>query len=97
MENEKRRLQFDFSVEALTRLDMLKDQAGLNTRAEAIRHALRLLEWTVEQRQEGSKILVQTGSGELREAVFPFLESERPAKPVSEVRDGQAGDMVVAR
>lgn len=43
--NNKERLQFDFTPEALERLDRMKDQAQASTRAEVVRNALKLYEW----------------------------------------------------
>jgi metal-responsive CopG/Arc/MetJ family transcriptional regulator len=45
----KERLQFDFSTEALKRLDDIKDKTDASTRAEAVRNALRLYEWLVNE------------------------------------------------
>jgi hypothetical protein len=68
----KNRLQFDFSDEALEQLDELKDATGAPTRAEVIRQALRMLQWTVEQvRDEDEK------NGRQREVIFPFLSSAK--------------------
>jgi hypothetical protein len=41
----KQRIQFDFTPEALRRLDELKEQVEASTKAEVIRNALKLYEW----------------------------------------------------
>jgi hypothetical protein len=41
------RVQFDFSSDALQRLDNLKAKTDAATRAETVRNALRLYEWFV--------------------------------------------------
>jgi acetyl-CoA carboxylase carboxyltransferase component len=41
----KERIQLDFSADALSRLERLKNLLDTSTRAEVIRLALRLLEW----------------------------------------------------
>ena len=45
---QKERLQFDFTLEAIKRLDELKEKTEAATRAETVRHALRLYEWFVK-------------------------------------------------
>ena len=47
--NNKQRIQFDFSTEALQRLEDLKDKVDASTKAEVIRNALKLYEWLVSQ------------------------------------------------
>jgi len=48
-ENTKQRIQFDFSPEALKRLDDLKEKTDAATKAEVVRNALKLYEWFVTQ------------------------------------------------
>ena len=48
-EKQKERVQFDFSHEALLRLDEVKEKTGATTRAEVVRNALRLYEWLVNE------------------------------------------------
>lgn len=45
----KQRVQFDFSPEALKRLEDLKEQTDASTKAEVVRSALKLYEWFVSQ------------------------------------------------
>ena len=45
----KQRIQFDFTPEALKRLDDLKDHVEASTKAEVIRNALKLYEWFVTE------------------------------------------------
>ncbi len=47
--NEKQRVQFDFSSEALQRLEHLKDIMDATTKAEVIRNALKVYEWFATQ------------------------------------------------
>jgi metal-responsive CopG/Arc/MetJ family transcriptional regulator len=75
----KTRLQFDFTDEALGELDDLKGATGATNRAEVIRQALRLLQWTIEQtRDENATVLVEK-NGRQREVIFPFLSSAKTA------------------
>ncbi len=48
----KTKVQFDFTPEALDKLDSLKGLVGAATRAEVIRNALRLYEWFVNENKE---------------------------------------------
>ena len=68
----KHRLQLDFSAEALRELDELRQDTGLSTRAELIRQALRLLQWTVAETQKKNSTILVERDGKLREVVFPF-------------------------
>ncbi|HJT59460.1 MAG TPA: hypothetical protein VJ761_23325 [Ktedonobacteraceae bacterium] len=45
----KQRIQFDFTPEALKRLEDLKEQVEASTKAEVIRNALKLYEWFVTE------------------------------------------------
>lgn len=57
-ERQKERVQFDFSPEALQRLDEIKQKTGATTRAETVRNALRLYEWLVNEVDPDSTIKV---------------------------------------
>jgi hypothetical protein len=73
----KNRLQFDFTDEALQELDALKSATGAANRAEVIRRALQMLQWTVEQvRDEHGTVIVEK-NGRQREVIFPFLTSAK--------------------
>ncbi len=50
--SEKERVQFDFTPDALDRLDQIKAATGATTRAETVRHALKVYEWFVQLEQE---------------------------------------------
>jgi len=52
----KKRLQFDFTEDALALLDKLKDKADLTSRAEAVRKALKLYDFIYDKTQEGYSI-----------------------------------------
>jgi hypothetical protein len=45
----KQRVQFDFSPDALQRLEDLKEKTDASTKAEVIRNALKLYEWFATQ------------------------------------------------
>lgn len=67
---EKHRLQLDFQKDALEELDRVYRTAGLSSRADAIRYALRLFQWFAQQTSDGNQILVKKKDGEVREIVF---------------------------
>ena len=64
-EKRKERLQFDFSVEALERLDKLKEKSGATTRAEALRSALRAYEWIINELDPDYTVTVTKGEKEI--------------------------------
>lgn len=61
----KERVQLDFALDALERLDNLKEQIGASTRAETIRQSLRLFEWFVNDTDPGDTITITDSSGEI--------------------------------
>jgi metal-responsive CopG/Arc/MetJ family transcriptional regulator len=76
----KTRLQFDFTEDALSELDELKSATGAPNRAEVIRQALRLLQWTIEQTQDEKATVLVEKNGRQREVIFPYLSNRRAAK-----------------
>lgn len=72
---DKYRVQFDFTAEAFAELQSLKDRLGAASRAEAVRMALGVLRWVLEQQSSGRKILVEKTDGEQQEVVFPFAQA----------------------
>jgi hypothetical protein len=69
---EKRKLQFDFTEEAVEELDELQQLTRLPTRVDAIRHALRFLRWAVDETRNGGTICIERND-KIRE-VIPFWE-----------------------
>ena len=65
-----KRLQFDFPLEALSKLDRIKDKLGLGTRAATVRNALRMYEWFATQVDPESTIIVEDKNSK-RLAQFP--------------------------
>jgi metal-responsive CopG/Arc/MetJ family transcriptional regulator len=55
---QKERVQFDFSPEALERLDAIKGKTGAATRAEVVRNALKVYEWLINEIDPDSTIKV---------------------------------------
>jgi metal-responsive CopG/Arc/MetJ family transcriptional regulator len=75
----KTRLQFDFTEDALGELDELKGATGAANRAEVIRQALRLLQWTIEQTQDEKATVLVEKNGRQREVIFPYLSNRKMA------------------
>ena len=81
MDNRKR-LQFDFTPDALEELDELQRKTGLPSRADLIRHALRFLQWTLEETYDKGANIVLEKDGKLRQVVFPFWNVKRPEEAI---------------
>jgi hypothetical protein len=62
---KKERVQLDFTIEALTALDELKDTIGAVTRAETIRQALRWFNWIMNETQPDDTITITDRDGEI--------------------------------
>jgi len=77
---DKTRVQFDFTPEALQILDRQTKEIGGDQRATgatggiAVRYGLRLLDWALEQKKAGNKILIETPDGLAQEVIFTFLQ-----------------------
>jgi hypothetical protein len=68
----KKRLQFDFTEDAVQELDQLEELTRLPTRVETIRYALRFLRWAVDETNNGGTLCVER-SGKIRE-IIPFWQ-----------------------
>jgi metal-responsive CopG/Arc/MetJ family transcriptional regulator len=55
-QNESKRIQFEFSADALDRMERLKEKTHARSYAELIRDALRAYEWMVEEKEAGRDI-----------------------------------------
>lgn len=64
MAEKKERIQFDFSVDALQRLDTIKQITGATSKAEVVREALKFYEWLVTEVNEGNTVKVFNESNE---------------------------------
>lgn len=71
--SNKKKLQFDFTEEAVDELDELQELTRLPTRVEVIRHALRFLRWAVDETANGGILCIER-NGKIRE-VIPFWQS----------------------
>lgn len=73
----KHRIQLDFSDKALEDLGFLRASTDLPNRAEVIRQALRLLQWTIQETNDNGGSLILQTDGRQREVVFPFWRARR--------------------
>lgn len=64
--NTKQRLQFDFSIEALKRLETMQERLDAPTKAEVVRNALKLYEWFINQIDPDSTIEIQDKDGKVQ-------------------------------
>ncbi len=60
----RRRVQIDFSPAAYSRLDSIRERSEAQSNAEAVRNALRLLDWFLRQRDEGYEVRLVKGDEE---------------------------------
>ena len=61
----KIRLQFDFTPEALARLDEIKKVIHASTRAQTLRNALTLYEWFIDVSEPDSSIMIVNKDNEV--------------------------------
>jgi hypothetical protein len=55
-QNESKRIQFEFSADALERMERLKERTRARSYAELIRDALRAYEWMVDEKEAGNEV-----------------------------------------
>ena len=63
---QKKRIQFDFDVEALEKLDRVVDSTDATTRAEVIRRALSLYIKFVDSAQSGATLCLEESDGTVK-------------------------------
>lgn len=51
-----KRIQFEFSADAMQRLDTMKAETNATSYAGLVRDALRVYEWVVQQQKDGYEI-----------------------------------------
>ena len=62
----KQRVQFDFSPEALKRLETMQERLEGATKAEVVRNALKLYEWFITQIDQDSTVEIQDKDGKVQ-------------------------------
>jgi hypothetical protein len=75
---ERKRLQIDLAPEAVRELCDLQEKTGLSSRADVIRHALRFLQWTVDELAgQDVDLILRKKNGEMSTIVLPFWPVRR--------------------
>jgi len=80
MSDDKRKLQFDFTPEAVEEIDELQRLTRLATRVEVIRHATRLFQWIVNEIQKGGNLCIER-NGTVRELIMFWEQTSESVKP----------------
>jgi hypothetical protein len=84
LKSDAHKVQFTFTPEALEDLDKLEKRIEAPSRAETVRYALRWLQWTVDEIDNGHKICLETEEG-IREVMIPFIATKRDFRRHEEV------------
>ena len=91
--SQMQRLNFDYTNEGMKQLDDLKKKLGVGSRAEVVRYAQGILNWAVQQAEQGNQLIsVNSSSGTVKELSVPPLEEIRSralsaSTPVKTLRD----------
>lgn len=72
-QDQKVRIQLDFTREAVKELDILQTAMRTSSRAQVIRDSLGVLRWVVNNLKEDNTILVEKKNGEKVRIEFPFF------------------------
>lgn len=76
--SQMNRLNFDYTTEGMKQLDDLKKKLGVGSRAEVVRYAQGILNWAVQQAEQGNQLIsVNSSSGTVKELSVPPLEEIR--------------------
>jgi hypothetical protein len=70
-EEQRHRVQLDFSAQAYEKLVELRKKSDLKSNAEVVRNALRLYEWFLQQKREGYALQI-VRNDEAKEIEFVF-------------------------
>ena len=70
-EDKYKRLQFDFSIEAVTELEELVEISNSASKAEVVRKSLRIYEYLIRMAKSGYKI--ELSNNDKRESLSPIL------------------------
>lgn len=93
---DKTRVQLDFTYDALTQLDQLRDDTNASSRADVVRFALRVLQWVLSELSRGGKIMVER-NGQTQQIVFPFLPSPTKAQDAQRVSLAESKQVATSR
>ena len=86
----KKLVQFRFGEKGIQTVEKLKQELSLSSRAEVIRLALNLLNWSIDCLEDGYEITVTKGDGKFERVRIPYLELRNVIKKNSRVDDLEA-------
>jgi len=86
----KKLVQFRFGEKGIQTVEKLKRELSLSSRAEVIRLALNLLNWSIDCLENGYEITVTKGDGKFERVRIPYLELRNVIKKNSRVDDLEA-------
>jgi hypothetical protein len=75
------RVQIDFAPGAFQELVELQERTGAPSRGEAVKYALRTLQWLANQVDENGTLTIENG-GQRERVVFPYLQRSGVTIPV---------------
>ena len=79
------RIQFNVPDDKLEELDEMRKELGLSTRKDLFNNAMTLLEWTMNQKKKGHKVVALNEMDDsYRELVMPALENVEVETPPAE-------------
>ena len=62
-QEERFRVQLDFSPEAYQQMQHTRKQSGSRTNAETVRNALRIYQWFLDKKEKGSRLQLVEDDG----------------------------------
>ena len=80
---DKVRVQLDFPRSAVKKLDELKVEFELSSRADVIKLALKIFSCLAKEIRDGGKVMLESDSGSVR-LMFPLLGTETPPNQTQE-------------
>ena len=86
----KKLVQFRFGEKGIQTVEKLKQELSLSSRAEVIRLALNLLNWSIDCLENGYEINITKGDGKFERVRIPYLELRNVIKKKPHVDDLEA-------
>jgi hypothetical protein len=75
-ESNRIRVQMDFSPAAFAELVELQERTGASSRGEAVKYALRTLQWLAKEVDQDGRITIAKDNEKVQ-VMFPFLQESR--------------------
>ena len=77
------KVQLHFSSEAIESLDDFQREIDVSSRADAIRYALKVAKWIVDELGKGNKLYLGTPEKDVKEVLIPFLSPNQSRRKSS--------------